>query len=452
MVLCWNEQELHRRDNLIALKNALALQFDPPEVLQGVDLVIEGTEIIDVGEGAAAKYDADKVIDIHGEMVWPGLVCSHNHFYSGLARGIIADIKPSPDFVSILKNLWWRLDRAIDEEILYYSGLVCSLDAIRAGTTAVIDHHASPSFIKGSLSVLKKGFEKAGLRGMTCFETTGRNGLDQMRQGVEENVSFAKEVDSGKGEYLVEALIGGHAPFTIPDDGLTLLADAVRETGRGIHIHVAEDVYDAVNSHEVYGKDVLERLAGYGLLNSRGIVVHGLYLSDKDVRILNDHDCFLVHNPRSNMNNNVGYCAQLGDVKNMSLGTDGIGSNMYEEFKVAFFKHRDAGGAMWPGSFLKFLQNGNTLLERNFGAKFGRLEPGYKADLVISDYLSPTPLVPGNIAGHLAFGMTSADVKTVIVNGKIVYEDRQFPFDIGPVYRDAQKAAQRLWKNMDSLE
>lgn len=438
---------------MIILKNCRAVQFDPPSVQDGVDLVIKGTTIIDAGTGVSARYSAEKIVDVKGEMVWPGLVCGHNHFYSGLARGILAEIKPSPDFVSVLKNLWWRLDRGIDEEILYYSGLVCSLDAIKAGTTAVIDHHASPSFIKGSLNVLKKGFEKAGLRGIECFETTDRNGLDQMREGVEENVEFAQLVDSekGKGDCLVEALIGGHAPFTLPDEGLKMLAEGVHSTGRGFHVHVAEDAYDAVHSHAVYGKDVLKRLADFGLLNSKGIIVHGVYLSESEIDILNEADTFLVHNPRSNMNNGVGYNGKLQGIINLALGTDGIGSNMYEEFKVAYFKHKDVKGPMWPDSYLRFLQNGNTLLERNFGKKFGKLEKGYTADLVISDYNSPTPLVSENIAGHMAFGMGSGDVKTVIINGKIVYENREFPFDVKPIYEEAQKAARRLWDNMDAL-
>ncbi|MEW5813813.1 MAG: putative aminohydrolase SsnA [Spirochaetota bacterium] len=439
---------------MLVLKNATTLQFDPPSVRHGVDLVVDGTKIIAVGQNIASRYKADRVLALDGRILSPGLVCSHNHFYSGLARGIMAGIKPSPDFVSILKNLWWRLDRGIDEEILYYSGLVGALEAVKSGTTAVIDHHASPSFIKGSLKVLKDGFEKAGLRGITCFEVTDRNGITQMRAEVEENIAFAESVDAGRDDehHLVEALIGGHAPFTLPDEGLALLAEAVQVTGRGIHIHVAEDKYDALHSHAVYGKDVLERLAGFHLLNSKGIIVHGVHLSENDIGLLNQHDCFLVHNPRSNMNNGVGYSRRLAEVKNLALGTDGIGSDMYEELKFAYFKHKDDNGPLWPDGFLRFLQNGNILLERNFGEKFGQLEPGYKADLVISDYLSPTPLVAENIAGHMAFGMGSRDVNTVIINGRIVYENRQFPFDLRSIYEQARKAARRLWENMDNLE
>jgi len=440
---------------MIIIKNAKGMQFDPPAVWDNVDVVIDGGTIVDVGTNIAGNYKAEKVIDGSDKLVYPGLVCSHHHYYSGLSRGVLAEIGPTPDFVSTLKNLWWRMDRALDEESTYYSSIISSIDAIKAGTTAVIDHHASPSYITGSLSTIKRGFEDSGLRGMTCYEVTDRNGLDQMKEGVEENIRFAKEIDSGikaGKDHLVDAHIGGHAPCTIPDEGMEMIADAVKQTGRGLHLHVAEDRYDVSQSHIVYGQDIVKRLDSFGMLNDKTILVHGIYLSPEEIEILNGHDGFLVHNARSNMNNNVGYNEKLSSYRNLALGTDGIGANMYEELKFAYFKHKDAGGPMWPGDYLKFLANGNVLLERNFKAKFGRLEKGYKADLVIADYLSPSPLVAENIGGHMVFGMTSGDVETVIINGKVVMENREFPFDVKEIYAKAAAAAKRVWDNMDKIK
>ncbi len=441
---------------MILLKNALAVDFDPPSVKPGVDILIEGDLIADVGKNISAKKHDTQVIDLAGNILTPGLVCSHNHFYSALARGITANIKPSTDFVSVLQNLWWRLDRAIDEEILLYSGLVGALEALMAGTTAVIDHHASPSFIKGSLSVLKKTFEKAGLRGILCYEVTDRNGKTGMREGVEENVSFVKEIsrekESGKNGLLIEAAIGAHAPFTLGDEALGLLDEAVSSTGRGLHIHTAEDRYDSSYSHHLYGKDITERLEAFNLLDKKTICVHGVHLTDGDMDRLNNHGSFLVHNARSNMNNTVGYASKLSKVRNAALGTDGIGSDMFEEMKFAYFKHMDSGGVYRPADFLSLLHKGNTLLERYFGRRFGRIKRGFTADLVLYDYRPPTPLEDENVAGHMVFGLGSRDVKTVIVNGRIVYENRRFPFDVQPVYEKAQEAARRLWRRMDAIE
>ncbi|MGY0157871.1 putative aminohydrolase SsnA [Edwardsiella tarda] len=441
---------------MLILKNVTAVQFEPAQVREGVDIAIDGAEIHAIGDNLHAQFPDAQVKEMHGRLVMPGIVCAHNHFYSGLSRGIMANIAPCPDFISTLKNLWWRLDRALDEESLYYSGLICSLEAIKSGCTAVIDHHASPNYIAGSLATLRKGFLKAGLRGMTCFETTDRNGgTRELQQGVEENIRFAQLIDEAKAKgsepYLVEAHIGAHAPFTVSNAGLEMLAEALRATGRGLHIHAAEDRYDVSHSHDKYGQDLVVRLAEYGLINDKTLLAHGLYLSDEDIRILNEQDAFLVHNARSNMNNHVGYNQRLAQFRNLALGTDGIGADMFEELKFAFFKHRDAGGPLWPDSFTRFLYNGNQLLNRNFGARFGRLEAGYKADLTICDYPSPTPLAAQNIGGHLAFGLGSSSVHSVMVEGVMVYEDRAFPFDIEPIYAEARKVAARMWQRMDAL-
>lgn len=335
---------------MLILKNVTAVQLHPAKVQEGVDIAIENDVIVAIGDALTQRYPDASYKEMHGRIVMPGIVCSHNHFYSGLSRGIMANIAPCPDFISTLKNLWWRLDRALDEESLYYSGLICSLEAIKSGCTSVIDHHASPAYIDGSLSTLRNAFLKVGLRAMTCFETTDRNnGIKELQEGVEENIRFTRQIDEAKKAatepYLVEAHIGAHAPFTVPDAGLEMLREAVKSTGRGLHIHVAEDLYDVSYSHHWYGKDLLARLAQFDLIDSKTLVAHGLYLSKDDIVLLNQRDAFLVHNARSNMNNHVGYNHHLSDIRNLALGTDGIGSDMFEEMKFAFFKHRDAG---WP--------------------------------------------------------------------------------------------------------
>ena len=142
------------------------------------------------------------------------------------------------------------------------------------------------------------------------------------------------------------------------------------------------------------------------------------------------------------MNNEVGYPKYLPKIRNLIMGTDGCGSNMFEECKIAFFKNRDANGPYWPGDYLRAVTNANKLLEKYFvGEKFGRIEAGYKADLDILDYQNPTPLVSGNAAGHFIWGMSSNCVESVMVNGKLIMENRQFDFDQKEVYAKAAEVA-----------
>ncbi|MCK5880135.1 MAG: putative aminohydrolase SsnA [Holophagae bacterium] len=430
------------------LSNATIVQFNPARVQSGVDIALEHGRIVKIGKNLTISSPGAAILPMDGKLVLPGMVCAHNHFYSALARGITADIAPSTDFISILNNLWWRLDKGIDEEILEASALVGALEAVKAGTTAVIDHHASPNFIEGSLDILKNAFEKIGLRGILCYEITDRNGESGMKEGIAENMNFAKGIDRKNDRRLVEAAIGGHAPFTLNDSALEMMKEAIEETGRGIHVHVSEDAYDSAFSHHQNMEDPLARLDRFGLLNEKALIIHGVQLTENEIDLLNEHDSYLVHNPRSNMNNNVGYMEKIQQVKNIAIGTDGIGSDMFEEFKFAFFKHRDASGSWWPDTFAKLLQNGNHILERYFDGKFGAVKAGYRADFTILDYDAPTPLTGDNVAGHLAFGISARDVDSVMVNGKLIYKNREFPFDTTKIYALARKAAAKLWKRM----
>jgi len=437
------------------IENARILHFYPGSVSAPTDILVDGSVIKEVGTNLSSKYPAAERVLFSG-YVSPGLVCSHNHFYSALARGLMVPVSPSKDFAQQLKNLWWRLDRALDEGIVRSSGLAGACDAVMCGVTSVIDHHASPSFIDGSLSVLKEGFETVGLRGILCYETTDRNGEEGARAGIRENVRFASTVDAERrngGDPLVEAAIGVHAPFTASDATLSGLAAACAETGRGLHIHVAEDKFDAVDSRYRFDLDIAARLDKAGLLGGKTILAHGLFLTSSEIELINERDCFLAHNARSNMNNSVGYNDRLPLFANAVLGTDGIGSDMLEEANFAFYKHHDAGGTLWMDSFLRMLQDGNRLLERYFpGKKFGRVEPGFQADLTFWDYDPPTPLLDGNVAGHAAFGMGSRMVHSTMVAGKFAVRDRKPLFDAPAILARGREDTIRMWKNMEAVK
>jgi putative selenium metabolism protein SsnA len=434
------------------------ISFEPPAVSEPMDVAVAGPHeagakagsIVEAGTGLAAKYPGAKRVS--GAYLSPGLVCSHTHLYSALARGLMVDIAPSKDFAQQLKNLWWRLDRAVDLPILEASALAGCADAALCGVTSVVDHHAGPEAIDGSLSVIRGAYEEIGIRGLLCYETTDRNGMEGSRAGVRENLRFAEEIDSARasGETpIVDGAIGGHAGFTIGDETLAALGDAVRSSGRGIHVHLGEDKFDAVDSRYRFDADLVARMDAAGCLGPKSIVGHGVWLTDAEVEIVNARGSFLAHNARSNMNNAVGYNSLLTRFANVVLGTDGMSADMLEEFRFACFRHRESGGPWWPGDFLRCLDRGNRLMERYMGIALGRVQAGCAADLVLWDYEPPTPLVGGNIAGHLAFGLSSRSVRSVMVRGSFVVEDRVPAFDAAAVAAKARAETARLWKRME---
>ena len=452
-----------RRPPMTLFEGVRIIDFSGPSVSGPCDVLVaapgesgKAATILEVGAGLAARHPGAK--RVRGACLSPGLVCSHTHLYSALARGMMVDIEPSKDFAQQLAHLWWRLDRAIDLPILEASGLAGLADAAMCGVTAVVDHHAGPEAIDGSLSVLAKAYGAIGLRGLVCYETTDRNGMEGARAGVRENIRFAKVVDAERKAGalpLVDGMIGGHAGFTLGEETLAALGDAVRSTGRGSHIHAGEDKYDAVDSRHRFGADLMARFDAAGLLTPRSVVGHGVWLTESEVGLVAERGSFLAHNARSNMNNAVGYNGLLHRHRNVVLGTDGMSADMLEEFRFACFRHRESGGPWWPGDFLACLDRGNRLLERSFTkaddypAAFGKIEKGAAADLVLWDYEPPTPLEGANLAGHLAFGLSSRSVRSVMVDGRFVVEDRAPAFDAAAIGATARGEAARLWKRME---
>lgn len=439
---------------MIGIKNSIIISFNPFEIQEGIDLVIDKNKILDKGKNILKDYPNCDIIE-ENKIVTPGIVCSHTHIYSALARGLNVKLKKSKDFVQILQNLWWILDKALDKDMVEASAQTCAIEAILCGVTTLIDHHSSPNFIEGSLKVIKKSFEDIGIRSILCYETTDRNGLDKAKEAIYENENFAKYIDEekkNKQDILTEAAIGAHAPFTLSNDTLKELAYICQKTNRGIHIHVNEDKFDASYSRFSFEKDAVKRLYDFDLLDEKSILVHGVYISEEEVQLINEKDAFLVHNARSNMNNNVGYNRLLDKYKNLAIGTDGINHDLICELQTSFFKHKDFGGVLQGNDFVKMLYNGNILLNRYFDKmQFGKVEKDYIADLVIWDYNAPTEINAENISSHMIFGFNSGFVKTVIINGKVILKDRKFNFDIKPIFENSKIQGKRLTEEMDKM-
>ncbi len=267
--------------------------------------------------------------------VTPGMVCGHHHLYSSLARGMPAPPKTPTNFREILEQVWWRLDVALDLEMIKWSAMLGAAEALMCGTTAIIDHHESPNAIEGSLSVIADACAAVGVRVNTSYGVTERHGLDAMHRGLAENERFIR--GGGRG------LVGVHAAFTMSDDGLEQAAGLAQDLGVGVHIHVAEGIDD------VDAGARLEKVA-----QDDWLLVHCVYL-DRQLRGT------IAHNPRSNMNNSVGY-AQPTKWKNpVVLGTDGIGADMLEEARLAYVRLREHDITESPETVSKWLQHGYTI-------------------------------------------------------------------------------------------
>jgi putative selenium metabolism protein SsnA len=355
--------------------------------------------------------------------------------------------EPPRSFLEILERVWWRLDRALDAQSVHLSGLVGAVEAARSGTTAIFDHHSSPSQIIGSLATLKRAIEDVGLRSVLCYETTDRNGLAGRDEGLAENRSFR---DAGPSPLTV-GLVGAHASFTLSDESLDLLAAAIRDSSASLHVHVAEDRADVADSLRRCGQGVVARLMGHGLVGARALLVHGVHLAEAELRQAQDAGAWLVHCPRSNMSNGVGH-APTSAFRRAALGTDGLDEDVLAEARAAFLGMRQAGRADAMSAAIQMLVGGHRLAAQAFGLPLGRLSAGAPADLVVLDYRPPTPLTSENLAGHLLFGVDRSHVRTTMVAGRFVLRDRRVTtVDEADVLARARVAAADLWRRMAAL-
>jgi cytosine/adenosine deaminase-related metal-dependent hydrolase len=333
--------------------------------------------------------------------VTPGLVCGHHHLYSALARGMPAPPKVPTGFQEILEQIWWRLDTALDLEMIRWSAMLGALEALEQGTTAIVDHHESPGEIEGSLDAIAEACAEVGVRVVCAYGVTDRHGADGARRGLEENRRFLEA--GGRG------LVGIHAAFTCSDGTLEAAAGLAEELGVGVHVHVAEGIGDV---------DAPARLGG--LVRDDWLLAHGVNLED-------DHGLpgTILHNPRSNLNNAVGYARPTRFVNPVVLGTDGIGGNMIEEFRLAYVLHRSIDVTAGPDTAWRWLEEGWSLV------------PEAKDDRVTWSY---DPMDPW----HIAFtpGVRPLEIE---VDGEVVLRDgRPTRVDAAEIRAKAAEQAVRL--------
>jgi putative selenium metabolism protein SsnA len=388
-------------------------------------------------------------VDVSGCIVMPGNVCAHHHLYSGLARGMPGPADPPRTFPEILERVWWRLDRALDLETVRLSALLGAVEAVRAGTTALVDHHASPEAIDSSLDAVADGLDEAGTRGVVCYEVSDRHGEQRGRAGVKENARFVK----ANRRALVRAMVGAHASFTIGRNTMESLVAAARDSATPLHIHLAEDLCDERDSQELYGLRTAHRLADEGALEEGDLIAHGVHLDDSERALLRASGAWIAHNPRSNMNNGVGYAPVQDMGERVALGTDGIDGDMFAETRTCYLKAREATWTTGPAFATERLATGADVVGAVFGEPaLGTLEVGAPADLVVLEYSSPTPVNAGNFAGHFMFGLTASAVRDVMVAGRWVVRDhKHLLVDEEELTARCRASAPVLWERMANL-
>lgn len=424
--------------------------------IENGSLVINDGKIIDYGNTSDIlnKYENVEYIDAKGKVIMPGLINTHGHIYSAFARGMNLDGPTSKDFLGILNNLWWRLDKKLTLEDVKYSAYTTLMDSLKFGVTTFFDHHASPNAILNSLFTIGEVAEELGIRTCLCYEVSDRDGEKILEQGIKENVDYIKYCKEKK-DNMKSGMFGMHASFTLSDESLVKCVKEAEKLDCGYHIHVAEGLADEQECIEKHGKRVVERLEDFNILGEKTIAVHCVHADENEKELIAKTNTAVVHNPESNMGNAVGVSPALDLIKKgvtVGLGTDGYTQDMFESMKVANIIHKHNlkdPSVAWGEVPLMLFENNRKIAERHFKGKFGVIEKDANADVIIVNYNPLTPMNESNYNSHVLFGMMGKSVDTTIVNGKVLVQNgKLLSVNENQLLDEARKVSQKLWDRM----
>ena len=416
----------------------------------------EGATITEVGQESAlrAKYPQAHIIDAKGGVIMPAFINAHTHIYSALARGLSIVGNNPTNFYEVLDGTWWAIDRKLTLEGTRASADALYMDCIKQGVTTIFDHHASYAEIPGSLHTIAESAKKFGIRSCLCYEVSDRDGEEKCLQAIQENADFITECQKNQ-DPMLAAMFGGHALFTISDKTFDRMVAA--NNGRtGYHIHVSEGMNDVYDSLQNYGRRPVQRLQDHGILGPKTILGHCIHVNTAEMDIIKATDTMVVNNPQSNMSNAVG-CAPVLQMYAkgilVGLGTDAYTHDMIESCKtvVGIQRHNACmPNVAWCEVTDMLFKNNRKIAAKYFDAPLGILKPGAAADVIVMDYKPFTPLSEENIDGHMLFGMMGKNCRTTIINGRVLYKDREFVgIDEDKINAWTMAESKKLWSTLN---
>ncbi|NNE06975.1 MAG: amidohydrolase family protein [Gemmatimonadetes bacterium] len=387
-----------------------------------------GIEHVDAVPGGA------EAIECGGKLVTKSFAVGHHHIYSALARGMPPPPRVPTSFVEILELVWWRLDKALDTDMIRASAIAAGIDAARAGSTFIIDHHASPNAAANSLHVIAEALDEIGLSHLLCYELSDRDGPTSLAAGLDETHSFLENR---------QGLVGLHASFTVSDSLLDKAMEIARGTGTGLHVHVAEAESDQEHCMATYGKRCIERFAEAGALAlPKTILAHCIHLNDSERALIAGSNAWVSQQAESNANNAVGTLDAGGFPDRVFIGTDGMHGDCLAAARAAYLAAQSHDAPSPVETYERLRRVHHYLAENDF-------EGDGENNLVVLDYDPPTPVTPDNWPAHVMYGLNRSHVSKVISDGRVVVDGgRCALIDEEKALAFAREQAARLWKKL----
>lgn len=421
---------------MLVLKNATFIDWQSLEFKQCNIVIKKDENKLNLVSNLETVNNSAEILDCTGKYVTKSFGCAHHQSYIAMATGMPGIAKVTGNLYDDLKNIWWRYDKSLDLETVKICAYATAIACAKNGVTMVIDHHSSPNAIDGALQTIADAFNEVGVGHLLCYEISDRDG-----------VAFAKKALKETEEYIAnnKGLVGLHASFTLTNKTLEKAAKLAYKYNSGIHVNVAEDLYDQEHCYDIHNMRVIERFYDMGILDlPKTILAHCLYLTDAERDIIRNSGVYVVQNTESNLNNNAGHFNSCGIGNNIMLGTGGMHSNMLRAAKATYFNGQLNDTIDFEEIYKRFRNVHNYFNNNNLGFN--------DSNLVVFDYKPHTYFNQDNFLSHFLYGFDASHIQHVISNGELIMKDRVITTVNEQEIKDKAKIISRnLWKKMHEL-
>lgn len=422
----------------ILIKN-IAEIYTGDELIKEGWIAIKGNKIAGLGKGTPelAEKEFSHVLDGSGKIALPGLINLHTHAAMTLLRGY-ADDFPLQEW---LEEKIWPQEAKLEREDIYWGTKLAVLEMISTGTTTFLDMYFQ-------MEEVARVVEESGIRAVLSEGLIEANDGDE---GIIKSLDFCKNWQ-GKANGRIRTMLGPHAPYTCSKDYLMKLGEKAHINNLGLHIHIAETKKEYDDFLDTYGKSPVQYLDSFGFFNNRVLAAHCVYLDQEDLEIFAKNNVSVAYNPVSNMKLASGIAPITEFLKkgiNVGFGTDGVSSNnnldLIEEARIGSYLQKVdklLPTAINLAELLDMLTvNGAKALAID---NLGRLKEGFIGDLILIDIKEKTYFYPRhNNLSNLFYAGSGQDVDTVIIDGALVYKDREFlTLDQEEIYYQVEKIRQ----------
>lgn len=428
-----------KMSNKIWIQNTMILTMTGAPLFTG-DILIENDTIKSIGFINPRDTEGAYIIDGKRTVAMPGLVNTHTHAAMTLLRSYADDMELMP----WLNDKIWPAEAKFVNEYIYWGSALAAVEMIQSGTTTFADMY-------DSMHEVAKVTEESGLRanlarGCVVFS-------DPELKNIQKNVRLYENFNN-KADGRIKVWFAPHAPYTCPPEYVEKIVEAAKSCNAGIHVHLAETLDEQRQIAEGYGKTPTEYLNDLGVFELPTLAAHSVYLNDTDIEILKAHNVGIAHNPTSNLKlasgiANIPKYLQAG--LNVGLGTDGCSSNntlnMFKEMAICSFvqKVNAMNPTVLPAEeILNMATIGGAKVLR-WDDEIGTLEVGKKADLILVDIDKPHFAPWNNPVSDLVYSAQGSDVKTTIVNGKILMKDYEvLTLDVERIMAETERIARKV--------